>query len=349
MADVALTINGTIYGGWESVRIVRGITQLAGTFELSVSERWPGQSTPAVIRPGDACTVAIGGEVLITGYVDDVSPEYDDTSHTITVAGRDKAGDLVDCSATHASGQWSGRTMAQIVTDLGKPFGITVQTATDPGAAFGSFALHEGESAHEAIERLARMRGVLVVSDGQGGLLITRAGGDKIATALVEGENILEASAELSWRERYNKYIIKAQGVGSDFTTPAEHSQAKATATDPAITRYRPLIVMAEDQGASGTIRDRALWEAAVRAGKGSRATITVQGWHHAAGLWQPNRLVHVHSPWLGLDREMLIVGVAFVLDGSGSRTELELTLPDAFKLVPLPDKKKKKKDDDAW
>lgn len=349
MVDVSLTINGAIYGGWESVQISRGVEQIAGTFELSVSERWPGQATPMVIRPGDACTVSIDSEVLITGYVDDVTPEYDDASHTVSVSGRDKTADLVDCSAIHASGQWSGRSMAQIATDLCAPFGVAVKAETDTGAAFGTFALQEGEAAFEAVERLARMRGVLLVSDGKGGLLITRAGTEKIPTQLIEGENILTASATLSWRDRYSKYILKGQAAGGDFTTPSEHSQAQAVATDPNITRYRPLIIMAEDQGTSGSIKDRAIWEAAVRLGKGSRATISVQGWRHGAGLWQPNRLVQVVSPWLGLNREMLIATCAFVLDESGSRTELGLVLPEAYSLVPLPDKKKKKKEADAW
>lgn len=347
MPEVILTINGAIYGGWETVRISRGIEQIAGTFELAVSERWPGQSTPMVIRPGDACTVSVDGEVLITGYVDDVTPEYDDVNHTVAVSGRDKSADLVDCSAIHASGQWSGRSMVQIAADVCKPFGVSVQADTGIGANFGTFALQEGESAFETIERMARMRGVLLLSDGKGGLLITRAGTEKIPTQL--GENILTASATLSWRDRYSKYIVKSQAVGGDFTTPGEHSQAQAVATDPNITRYRPLIVMAEDQGGSGSIKDRAIWEASIRLGKGSRATISVQGWKHGAGLWQPNRLVRVVSPWLGLDREMLIASVAFVLDDSGTITELGLVLPAAYQLIPLPEKKKKKKEDDAW
>jgi prophage tail gpP-like protein len=62
-SDVTLTVNGADYGGWEEIRISRGMERIAGSFEFAVSERWPGQVRSRPIRPGDACSVQMMGEI----------------------------------------------------------------------------------------------------------------------------------------------------------------------------------------------------------------------------------------------------------------------------------------------
>ena len=59
MADIALTVDGLIYGGWKSVSVRRSIETVAGTFSLSASERWPGQQALKAILPGQKCTVSM--------------------------------------------------------------------------------------------------------------------------------------------------------------------------------------------------------------------------------------------------------------------------------------------------
>ncbi|MDP3715185.1 MAG: contractile injection system protein, VgrG/Pvc8 family, partial [Burkholderiales bacterium] len=273
---------------------------------------------------------------------------HDAQSHTVGVSGRDATGDLVDCAAIHKSGRWAGRRMEQIAADLCSPYGITVRAATDTGAALPSWQIQEGESAFECIERLARDRGVLLVSDGQGGLSISRAGTTRIGTALVRGENILAASGTLSLRERFSTYIVKGEQPGTDDVF-AEQIRQKAIAADAVVTRHRPLIVLAEDQATAASMKRRAEWERNVRAGRSIDITVTVQGWAHAAGLWEPNRLVRVTDEWLRLDDDLLIKQVGFSLDEQGTRCELALTMPQAFDLIPLPAATKTAKEDNWW
>lgn len=338
MSEVTLSVNGIRYGGWKTVEIRRSIERISSTFSLSLTERWSGQDQPWPIEHGDECSVAIDGEVVVTGYVDDVLPFFDDREHGITVVGRDKTGDLVDCSAIAKSGEWKGRTILQIAQDLAAPFGIAVTAEVDPGKPFERSSLQEGETVFEALERAARMRGVLLISDGRGGLVITRAGKGRIATALVQGENIKSARATYSLRERYSKYICKGQSYGFDTSTPEQNAGSKGEAADNNVARYRPLLIVAEDIADSAGLTTRALWEAAVRMGRSARPEITVQGWRHASGLWRPNVLVPVRSPWLRLDREMLIVGVVSLFDDNGRRSVLELCRPEGFEILPVPE-----------
>ena len=338
MTDVVLSVNGQDYAGWEEIKIRRGIEQVAGTFEVTVSDRWAGQEDAWPIMHGSACTLSVDGVTVITGYVDEVLPFFDSARHGITVVGRDRTGDLVDCSAIAASGQWRGRTLLQVATDIARPFGISVSAATSLDTKFKNAALQEGETAWEAIERAARMRGVLVVSDAQGGLVITRAGTDRVATSLVQGQNIKAARATFSMRDRYSQYVCKGQNIGFDTSTADQNAGPKGEASDNNVSRYRPLIIVAEDISDKAGLKDRALWEAAVRMGRSARPLITVQGWHHAGGLWLPNTLVRVECPYLYLERDMLIVAVAYRLDESGTHADIELCQPEAFELLPVPE-----------
>lgn len=347
--DLVLKVSGGLYSGWKSVRINRGIEQIAGTFDLSVTERWSGQDTARPIKPGESCQVLMGGVPVITGYVDDVKISYDSGSHGFSVTGRDKTGDLVDCAAIHKSGQWSGRKVEQIAADLCAPFGIKVIKEVDTGSVLSEFTIQEGESAFECIERAARMRSILLVSDGLGNLVITRAGKTSSGAELVEGKNIKKCDGEFSWKDRFSKYIVKGQAQGNDEDNSEAVTGQKGEASDGNIARYRPLIVIAEDQGHAATFKQRAEWESSVRTGRGNRVSVTVQGWQHAGGLWLPNTLVRLRSPLISIDADFLISACAYTLDDAGTVTDLTLTLPEAFELISEKTKTKKHRASSAY
>ena len=331
-----LKIDGVYYGGWKTVRVTRSIEQMAGTFELEVTERWPGQPQASPIKPGQACQLFLDGTAIITGWVDVVSPDYDADKHTIRVAGRDKTCDLVDSSAIHKSGQWHNVKIDQLAKDLLKPFGVGLVVDADLGKAFSSWNIQEGETVFECLERAARMRALLLTSNPAGHLVITRAGNVRLDAGLVEGRNIKAARAELGRKERFSTYIAKAHGrLGADGDI--EHASPSASVKDDIITRYRPLIVLAESHSENASLRDRAEWERNVRRGRSARGSVTVQGWKQPGGaVWQPNALISVTSPLLWLDNaEMLIVGCTYSLDDrQGTLTELAIAKPESFQLL---------------
>lgn len=340
MADVlTLSVNRTRWGGWKSVRVMRSIEHLAGGFELTASERWPGQDEPFPLHPGDACTVSIGDDVVITGYIDEVDRSHDAQSREISVRGRDKTGDLVDCSAVQSGGEWINRSMEEIVSDLINPFSIGLLTLTDTGPRFPRFALETGETVFEAIDRMSRICGVLVTSNGTGDLVITRRGNERIGTALALGQNIVSARVATSMMDRFGTYIVKgdrALGGTQGDSLNWEDANRQGTVQDDRVKRYRPLIILAESQGDAANFETRAEWERSVRFARAARATITVQGWRHANDLWRPNKIAHVIDAKLGLDDDLLIAAVTLTLDENGRRTELSLTHPEAFDLIPL-------------
>jgi prophage tail gpP-like protein len=339
--DVSLTVNGQQFTGWVDVTINLGVEQIAGDFRITATHRWPGGWDGQPFKDGDACAVAIDGETVITGFVDMVGPSYDASAHIITIEGRDRAGDLVDCSAVHKSGHWRGATIQQIAGDLAKPLSVGVTLAGEAGDPFKDFAIQEGETVFEALGRAAAMRGLLAVSDGKGGVTLTRAGTQRCGTTLQNPGNILAASGEYSSRDQFSTYIVKGQrrGFDTDAGAPDLLSSAEGAITDSAVRRYRPMVILAEDQGDAKTFKRRAAWEQATRAAKAFHTRLTVQGWRESGEtgpLWRINKLVRVIDPWQWLDSDLLITGLSFVKSEGGTVCHMQLANPKAYELPPV-------------
>jgi prophage tail gpP-like protein len=339
---VLLVVDGVAYEGWQQMRVQRGIEQIAGAFVLQVTLKWAGQDDPYEMREGLPCQVLIGQDVLITGYIDEYEPSYDAENSTITVHGRGKTADLVDCSAIYKTGQWHNVGLLQIVQDIVKPFGIGVVVVVDLdlGDPFKSFALEECEKAFDAIDRACRMRGVLCADTPAGEVLLTLTSNESSDVQLVEGVNIKSAGAKHSWKERYSQVTLKGQSKGDDGEWGATVAHIKAQASDAEINRYRPLVVIAEHGAGIATLKERAQWETKVRMGRGKRGHIEVVGWRTGKNgqegpLWTPNTLVYINSPRLKLDREMLIVDCEYEVDDKkGHSTKLTFCRPEAFEVI---------------
>lgn len=347
MADdvVELIVGGKRYAGWKSIRITRSIENLCGSFALEVSDRWRGDQDPWPIIEGDACRVEIGGETVIDGYVDARDLGGSATTRNLSYEGSDRAVDLVDCSMLVADGasakghKWTYRNIdiAHFATEIAKPHGIKV--TVQPGLVLQKDPLlvaHPGETGFEAIKRAAGSSGVLVVSDGAGGIVITRSGTERV-TALIEGVNILSASAKYSSRERFHRYLVSTQPPGSDEAS-GESLRVQAEATDVDVARTNRVLLVRPEKGYdTAGARRRADWEARIRAAKSVTPTITVQGWRQPHGkLWPINVIAHVSAPRLiGIEGDMLISQVEFSVGESGNVTQLSIVRPDAFTPAP--------------
>lgn len=336
-----LVVKGQSYEGWTRQEIQTGIEQIAGGFVLQLAALYPDGDAPIALREGLPCELWIGDDLVISGYIDDLETDDTDTSSTVRISGRDRTGDLVDCSAVHKTGQWRNVRLEQIVADIAKPFGISLvmSPGVDTGEVFKRFALEEGEKAFDAIDRACRLRGVLVTSTPQGNLLITTASSTPIAVRLEEGVNMRKFNSRHSWKERHSEIILKGQMAGDDHENGAEAAHLKATAKDAEIDRYRPLVVMSEHGAGTKSLGERAAWEVKVRMGRGKRGGCTVVGWRmgkdgREGALWRPNMLVRVVSSRMRLDADMLIVTCAYMLTEQGQVCEMTWARPEAFQLV---------------
>lgn len=329
---VVLRIGGVNWEGWESVEVSHQVDAAAGSFSLGLADKWRAEQMAPALSAGMACQVLAGGDTLISGYIDKLNFSFADAAHGITVSGRDKTGDLVDCSAVHDPGYFKNQTAQQLAQTLAGPFGISVK-AEDSGQPIEVFKIEEGESAFMAIERAARTRGLLPTPDGRGGLSLGRPGQRRSSTALVQGQNVKEGSVGYDVSDRFSDYVCKGQKRGSDDDYGESCCAVKGQGQDESIDRYRPLIVRPETQVNQQDAEQRAKWEASTRAARGVSAEVTVQGWRQDDGaLWQAGLLVSCDLPFLHLSQDLMISKVTFGLDlSNGTTTKLELKDPKAF------------------
>lgn len=337
MDSMSLIVNGRSFSGWKEASVTRSIEGIADTFNVSYAERWNEHDEPLPINEGEPVQVKLQDDVTLTGFVDDSVVTYAATSHDASVAGRSAPGDLVDCAAIFEGGQWGNVPLLTIVQDLCSPFSIDVELRGDAGTVFKKFALQEGEAVFDAINRAARMRGMLLLSKADGGLLITRVGARTADAVLTYGVNILSGSVTRSMRDRYSQYIAKAQVPGSD-TRSGRDIVFKRESIDIGVTRYRPTVLMPSTEDSGDELEAFVKWERNRRAGAAEKITVKVQGWRDDSGqLWEPNTLVRLNCPLMRVNGERLIVAVQYSKGAGGTTAQLTLAIKEAYDLIDLP------------
>jgi len=339
MTDFTLNVNKTKYGGWTTLSIRKSIDELAHSFDVSFSDQWSDQDERIPIVAGNDVTVVYGSETIITGYVDDDTSSYSATGRSLGIKGRSKTGDLVDCAAVKGSGTraWRRAGLRKIAEDICGPFDIDVLAAANLGSKFNRFTIEEGETAFSLLQRAARMRGLLVLTNADGNLVFSRVGTTTVATTLKLGENILGCNHQRSMRSRFSSYRVNCQTVGSDETADSpKKTTLSATSEDDGVGRYRPTVLMADNEDRKSELQIRADWERNVRAGESRSFAYTLRGWEHRDGLWEPNTIVHVVDDFNWLDAELLISEVVFSRSDSGTMTTLTLKAKEAYDIEPL-------------
>lgn len=340
-ATVTLTTGGLIYQGWRSMKCSIGLDAAAAEISIEMAERWAGAEDAAqiarAIRPGAEFLLTLEGEAVVEGFLDALEVAYDATNHTLTVRGRERTADLVDCAATlDGPYEWANIGLEEAARRIAEPYGISVLAQTDLGKPFERFSIQPGEAAWECLARAARERAVIATGDGRGTLVLTRAGegGDAAGALRLGGNdgNILRANGSFEVAQRHDVVVVRGQAQGDSEDAP----QGEARARDEDILRYRPKVIIAEAQGEGVTFQDRATHEVRVAAGKSRRVRYTVPGWRGSSGaLWRPNTKVWVEDAFLELERELLISNVTFSLTDQGTVTELQVAPVDAYALLP--------------
>jgi prophage tail gpP-like protein len=371
-----------------SAEIVRDLEEISGGFQIECLDLarmqaarpawWKASVARAPIQPGERVVIALDGEVVLVGWLDRVEVNYGPDKVSMLLSGRDVTGDLVDCAAApNGPAEYSNLTLTELCARICAPFGISVTADVDVGGTFPKFGIEPAETAMSAIEKACRQRAVLAVSDGVGGLLLTRGGRGKAPAPLVFGENVQTMDATFDHAERYAEYICKGQGgpasarpamdrIANPLVVPAPGSRPAPTssagsrprvvmtgrATDPAVTRYRPTVLMAKTQSGGASVQEQADWKMRTARAKSESLRMTLPDWRagepmgmtqdgeltgEKPRLWRINERALVDDPLSQASAELLIAGVTWRYSKEGAKTELRLCGCDAFDVLAEP------------
>lgn len=333
--DLTISVPSGTISGWEDITVTLRLEGFPNSFDITMSS--PPSSIQA--KAGDQCSVSLGSDVVITGYVDQDINQGDASSHLLKLTGRGKTQDLVDCSAEWPTGQLVSGTALDIATKVSQPYGIKVRLGdgADAGPQVLPWALNYGETGADIVQRVARNAGLLAYEDQNGQLVLANIGSTTAASGIVYGNNVQSWSVERSMHDRMSEVVCCSLSMAAFLDIPG--SDFFDTETDPNVPRHRRLDIVLEsvaEQPQQFTIK-KAKWEIARRSGHGFIVTATVDSWRDSGGkLWMPNTLIPIDVP--GCSNETLCIAeVTFRKSSEGGTTAEIVAMPkQAFTPEPL-------------
>jgi prophage tail gpP-like protein len=346
---VILRVSGTEYDEFTTASATAQLDAISRSFSFSATSR---DGEPLPFRGGEPCQVLVDEEVVLTGFVERVNVDYDSSSHNITVAGRDKTGDVVDSSITDLGDirpLTLKRVIEQVLENLGSTSKVVDRRNPSPfNVAQDVTAPEIGQNAFEFIEGLARVRQVLLTSDGFGNIVILHPTGTPVAATILHNlnssdNNVLTSSVSYDFTERFRTYINSSQlnmvplnQTGTETDPEEIVNKTTPPVTDPGVRVGRQLVIDSESSmfGESEGL-DRATWEARIRKTRGQTYSATVTGYRNQAGsIWAPGQVVRVEDVFAGINARMMINSVTYTLSRDGGRsTDIGLVERNAYQL----------------
>jgi prophage tail gpP-like protein len=342
---LTLTVGGQNLTGWQRVAVTRSLDSVPASFDIQVTEKYP-LAPDIVVKAGAPCTVSIGADLVLTGYVDRYSASIDAAAHNVRIAGRSKSEDLVDCSALFDTTskepgmQKLNGTALSIARGLAAPYGVTINSLAGDGAQIPQFNINLGETAWEIIDRVTRYSKLLAYDMPDGSVVMAQYGSEKMASGFTLGANIEHADITYSMDERFQEYeahFLSTMAFGTDMgiNSPAIGEVVK----DDEVPRFRKRYIVSEQTILGQPIaHDRAVWERNRRYGRSQVFSVVTDSWRDAAGaLWAPNHLAPISAAPLKVsDVTWLIASVSYLRDENGQHAALTLMPKEAFFPEPV-------------
>jgi prophage tail gpP-like protein len=366
--DVSILLNGTIeVFGFTAMRVTRGVERFPSDFDIEVTQR-DNTGRTVVFSAGDSISIYMAVSktdhadsyqpkvLMLTGYIDSVSNRMDATNHTITVTGRSKCADLVDCSAEFGAiakpGDSRGagiptltqtnKTVKSLADELCSPYGITVTLAsTQPVVTIKQFDVNIGETAYAIIERIARSQNLLVMDDANGNLVLADVatdGAQSPGSGFELGKNIQSLAVTTDFSQRFSIINVFDQTVniqkGLDVNT------APGTAIDNTIRhrRYMGFTEVPFVYDANWTSK-RANWEMNRRYGRSQKIDVLADSWADVnSKIFQPNTFVTIVAPqMLAANARWIISQITYAKSvQTGVTCSLSLMPKEAFSIEPV-------------
>lgn len=334
-AEVAiLRVRGVDFKDWESVWIQDRWGEPWASFRFTCAEREPIPRvwTDLQFKPGDTCQIILAGQPAINGVILERQVAYDATSHMVQLSGVGRTYGAARSSVLHPTNNFDGKDFETIAKEVLAPFGITPLTIGKPSKTpFKECQCQPGENVWDFLERLARVRRIVLGSDTDGHFLIIGDHAGQVVETLVEGINILKMQCILSIKEHFSVYRF----LGAKPSHDEEHgSKTKEQSADAyggkALQWFSIIITPAEQPTTQEELPERAQAEKQWREYTYVNATITVQGWLRTGGqLWKAGKEVSVKAPMAMLNEVLTILTVTFTQDrASGTLTTLECIDP---------------------
>jgi prophage tail gpP-like protein len=277
-------------------------------------------------------TIEIGGELFLTGKIQDVSPSVDATQASIGVTAYSTAYWLTEiCAPPDLAREYNNIDLKLVAQHLaGGTLGVVVNLDGSPGAKFARVKCGPEEELHGFLADLALQRGFVVTDTASGDLAFRSEGATGAPVARIDGQPLGKVSAQFQpgkWFSHVTGRACKKSGQqhGSKYTQRNELYRAPVP---------RHHCASTGDTGSADVPRAT---KAMVGRMVASSATYTVEDlptWRDPSGnLWTPNTTIAITAPgaMIYAETELLIRAVKFKQVADRESATLELVLPGSF------------------
>lgn len=335
---VTLAVDGYALRGWQDVSVDRSMESAEIAFTLGAAN--PSWSADAKrLRKGKVVEILTsaarapvppgGGDLLCRGYVGGYAAKYGTKLKSVTLDGKSKAADAVDCHPVkHQTGRFQNKTLLEVAQELDE---VRCGFKTDQVLKkIAKVQRQPGDTIFQTVEREARRVGMMLAGEPDGSINITRAGTKRHAGALVLGQSpVEEMEVTLKFDQKYSLIVGRGQrstGTGKDALRQEERE------TDRSVGRHRPLLIIPEGDWTKAELKKRLRWERLRRAGFGTTIRVKVNTWRDAAGLlWTPGLLMALVNEPEEIDGDYTLSTVNFRQDdGGGTLAFLNFVDPKA-------------------
>jgi prophage tail gpP-like protein len=329
-----LTVAGHDFQDWESVWVQCRYGEGWAEFRFTAVERdpMPGNWTKLQFKPGDDCTISLGGELALTGVITVRQTAYDENSHQVMLMGKSLTAWAAKSSVDTKTGSFDGMTFEQVGRKVLEPYGANIKIiGTLDQKPFEKLQNQIGEKIWDFLERIARPRGIVLGSDSYGNWLFIGEHANSPSATLVEGINIKKCQCVIDANAIFSEYRVVLQGSGSDQSSGSQTNEIEGKPVSGSSKKKAVSITPGEQPGDQEDADRRTKYESIWHQGTILQATIVTQGWKRpgAGSLWVPGDKVSVNSPMAMLNDDMDIQTVTFSQDNeSGTITTLDLVAP---------------------
>ncbi|AOJ13147.1 MULTISPECIES: phage baseplate assembly protein [Burkholderia] len=325
---VSLLIGGRAHREWTSYEIDSHLITPGDAWrvELSPPDGSKIEGTlPDAVTEGAPIEVRIGRDTVLVGRIDTIDEDTAKDRNTLTLSGRDGAGILLDCGAPIFVAKQA--TLEQVIANVVRPLGIT-KVKISAGKTYTSekINIEPGDRAWNVLSHAAEANGLWPWFAPDGTLIV--GGPDyttkPVATLIMrrsgKGNNVMSLKRSRSMAERYSEVTVLGQTHG----TAHENGKngIKGVAKDPAVTFYRPHVVVDHECESVAMAISRArklLMDSRLH---GYTLTARVLGHRTSDGvLWTPGQRIHVVSEPHNINAVFFLIGRRFSKARSGGST----------------------------
>lgn len=320
---VSLLIGGRAHSDWITYEIDSHLITPGDAWRVELAP--PQDALPDVVVEGAPIELRVGRDTVLVGRVDTIDEETAKDRDTLILTGRDGAGVLLDCSAPIFVAKQA--TLAQVIANVVKPLGIT-KIKISAGSTYTNekINIEPGDRAWNVLSHAAEANGLWPWFAPDGTLIV--GGPDyttkPVATLIMrrngKGNNVISIKRTRSMAERYSEVTVLGQMHGT-AGEPGKNG-IKGVAKDPAVTVYRPHVVIDHECESVAMAISRArklLMDSRLR---GFTFTAKVKGHRTSDGvLWTPGQRIHVISEPHNVDAVFFLIGRRFSKGRVGGAT----------------------------